>query len=63
MPPISEEIKKTAKMVPRSWSLIERIDKATRTMPFEWLQRGWQEQNDGREENDQKDQKERKRQH
>ena len=62
MPPINEEIKKTAKMAPRSWSLIERIDKATRTMPIEWVQRGWQEQNDGGEENEQKDQKTKMRQ-
>ena len=54
MPPFSEEIKKAAKMAPRSWSLIGRIDKATQTMPFEWLQRGWKEQNDGWGENERK---------
>ena len=40
------------KMAPRSWKLIELTDKATQTMPLEWLQRGWREK--GSEENERK---------
>ena len=40
---IIDEIKKTVRMAPQSWKLIERTDTATQTMPWEWLQRGWQE--------------------
>ena len=49
---ISGEITKTVKMAPRSWKLTELPDKATQTMPLEWLQQGWQEK--GSEEKEKK---------
>ena len=52
---ISGEIKKAVKMAPQSWKLTELTDKATQTMPWEWLQRGWQE--DGREGSEEKGKK------
>ena len=39
-------------MAPRSWKLIGQIDKATQTMPLEWLKPGWR--GNSNEENERK---------
>ena len=43
MSTISDEIKKTVRMAPQSWKLVEGIDAATQTMPWGWMKRGWRE--------------------
>ena len=41
MGPISDEIEKKVAMVPKAWQLIAMEDRATQTMPAEWMERRW----------------------
>ena len=37
-------------MMPRSWRLTQKEDKASQTIPLEWLKRGWADRGNEEEE-------------
>ena len=47
---ISDEIEKKVEMVPKTWHLIVMGDRATQTMPMEWMDRGWIDYGNEKEE-------------
>ena len=53
MASISDELQRSVQMVPRAWKLTQQEDKASQTMPLEWIKRGWME-NGGEEKTEEK---------